>query len=390
MNRFQKNLELLKEQNQFRILKKEQGIDLTSNDYLGLASDSFLKDYAIKQLQSGLTIGSGGSRLLRGNKDIHEELEEYAAEFFEFDSALFFSSGYQANFSLFTTLPNRHDVILYDSLIHASALDGIHASHAKSIKFQHNSLEDLERALINVSQEKQKQKENENCNQTSSIKGQIWIAIESLYSMDGDFAPIKEINDLALKYDATIIIDEAHAGGVWPVESGKGLCSFVKDKNNIIAMHTCGKAMGVAGALICCSQDIKEYLINKARPYIYSTAPMPLQASLVLKSLQFIASQEGLQRRESLLFLCQSAQEKFEGFGSQIIPIVIGENHLAVQLEKHISEEGIDIRAIRPPTVPQGTARLRLSLHANLDIEILDQLKTSIDLFMNSQEHKAA
>ncbi len=361
---FDQKLATLKSQNRFRALKLPQGIDLTSNDYLGLRDHPVLRDAARKAIEDGIDLGAGGSRLLRGHTDYHQELEEFSAAHYGCERALYFANGFQANYAVFTTLASRHDVIVFDALVHASVRDGIKASDAKSIKVEHNNLESFEAAL---------KRAGENC------KGQIWIAVESVYSMDGDAAPLKELQALAKKSGAILIVDEAHGTGVCG-SSGKGLSEGLS-QDNMITVHTCGKALGVAGGIVCASSEIIDYMINHARPFIYSTAPPPLQALLTLESLKLVSSEEGQKQRQKLYEICNYASEKLsalgvevpeiEGQASHIVPIILGDDAKAVEVAAALQAVGYDIRAIRPPTVPEGTARLRLSLNANLSEEIL-------------------
>lgn len=313
--------------------------------------------------RDGGDAGSAGSRLLRGHGPAHEALEVFAAEFFAAQKTLFFANGFQANLALFSTLPDRRDTIIFDALIHASARDGIQASHAQHKRVQHNDLNAYEDALREAAQS----------------GGRSWIAVESVYSMDGDFAPLAELYALACAYDAVLIVDEAHATGVWG-PGGRGLAYELFGESgqpeNLITLHTCGKAIGVAGGLVCASEPVIEYLINAARPFIYSTAPMPVQAYLVQKSLELISDPEGAAQRQKLFSLIHAAQKLFSGPGSQIVPIVIGDDVRAVHVAKILQQNGYDIRAIRPPTVPEGTARLRLSLSAELDEKTLSEFAT--------------
>ncbi len=373
---FQKKLQKLKERGQYRSLSLQHGIDLTSNDYLGLAEDDFLRRYAIEYLQKGGDIGAGGSRLLRGHTEAHAALEDYAAQFFAAPKALYLSSGFQANTTLFQTLCGRHDTIIYDEFVHASAREGIQNAHAKHIKVQHNDIDAFETACQNA---------------YKKSSGKIWVAVESIYSMDGDIAPLDDLFALAQHYDAMLVIDEAHGTGVMG-DGGRGLAydfyslssqeiaSSQAPRNdgffdNVITLHTCGKAIGVAGGLICASEDVINMMINTARGFIYSTAPMPLQAYLVQKSLEFIGGDEGQKRRDLLQKLSRKAQQLFDtpngAKGTHIVPLMIGDNDEAVLIAQKLQQKGWDIRAIRPPTVPQGTARLRLSLSANLNEDIL-------------------
>ena len=371
MKNFEKEIEALKQKSRHRSLALPNGIDLTSNDYLGLANHPALRAAAIEFLQNNGDIGAGGSRLLRGHTESHAALETFAATFFAAPKTLYFASGYQANTAIFQTLPSRHDIVIFDEYIHASARDGIQNSHAQHIKAQHNNIAAFEDALKRAREKS---------------KGQIWIAVESLYSMDGDIAPLKDLYTLATQYDAILIVDEAHATGALGTD-GKGLMydSYTAPSlregeadeaihsfpDNLITLHTCGKAIGVAGGLVCASEPIIDTLINTARPFIYSTAPMPLQAYLVQKSLELIASPEGQERRSILSNISLDVNSKLGGEGTHIVPLIIGDDEKAVHMAKMLQQNGYDIRAIRPPTVPENTARLRLSLSANLDDEVI-------------------
>ncbi len=359
MNRFQTKLKRLESQNRLRSLNLAQGIDLTSNDYLGMRGHSALRAAAIEALEAGMDIGSGGSRLLRGHTDAHAALEDYAADYFGFEKALYFATGFQANGAVFQALPNRHDVIIYDEFIHASAREAIHYSPARSIKIRHNDLNAFEDALQNEKSKK-------------STEGMIWVAVESVYSMDGDFAPITELQLLCHQYDAYCIVDEAHATGVYEPVRGE----------NVVSIHTCGKAVGVAGGLVCASNEMISMLINTARGFIYSTAPMPLQAYLTQKSLEILASEEGDARRDRL-----NSRVQFMKANSQIVPVILGDDARAAQVAAALQREGFDVRAIRPPTVPEGTARLRISLSSELSEK---DLKDFSDCLGNILEGKIA
>lgn len=379
MRFFQNKIESLKAKNRYRSLILASGIDLSSNDYLGFKDHPALKAAAIEAIENGVALGAGGSRLLRGNTPEHIALEEYVAAHYGFEKALYFANGFIANYALLTTIPTRHDVVLFDSLAHASMRDGLHASPAKSYKIPHNDVNAFEDALKKYRDQ----------------ATQIYIAVESLYSMDGDCAPLAELYALALNYDAILIVDEAHSTGVY----GAGGCGLVDEvlgsrsaparlsgdecsaparlrekkqstlssRDNLIVLHTCGKALGSAGGILCASADVIDYMINAARPFIFSTAPPPLQAYITMKAIELCAGIEGDQAREKLRRLCKMTQGKIGGYGSQIVPIILGDDEAAVKAAQEYQDKGYDIRAIRPPTVPEGTARLRLSLNAALD-----------------------
>ncbi len=358
MNNFSTKLDNLKSRGRYRSLVLPCGVDLTSNDYLGLAEDSFLRDAAAAFLHDGGQIGAGGSRLLRGHTDAHASLEDYAAGFFKAPRSLFFASGYQANMAIFQALPTRHDVIIFDEFVHASAREGIQNSPATHVKFPHNDMDALELALKNA----------------AGAQAQVWVAVESVYSMDGDVVPIERLYGLIKQYDAYLILDEAHGVGVCG-DTGRGVSEELIDRvgyERLIVLHTCGKALGVAGGLVCASDDVIEMMINCARGFIYSTAPMPLQAHLVQQALVWLRSAEGTARRDYLRETCAHGQVLFGGAGTHIVPIIIGDDARAVEIAETLQAKGWDIRAIRPPSVPEGTARLRLSLSAALDTGVLD------------------
>lgn len=371
-------LNQLKEIGRYRSLSLPCGLDLSSNDYLGMADHPNLRMTAIAYFEGGGDVGATGSRLLRGHRSAHEALESYAAKVFEAGRTLFFSSGFQANYALLTTLPKRGDVVLYDEFVHASMRDGLVASRAKSFKFAHNDLNVLESALIKDRGKSQN----------------IWICAESVYSMDGDRAPLSGLYALAERYDATLIVDEAHATGVLG-EDGRGLAYDVICKNHgydrVVTLHTCGKGLGLAGAIICAKSAIIDYMVNASRPFIFSTAPMPVQAVLVQKALEIILSTEGTLRRKKLEKVCRYTQQELGRLknhvasGSHIVPLIIGDDSQAMHIAKKLQDKGFDIRAIRPPSVPEGTARLRLSLSSKLELENIERFINAYKNLVNIQ-----
>lgn len=356
MKIFEEKIEKTKTENNFRVLKFSHGLDFSSNDYLGLANHPRIKSAVINYLNTGGSVGSGGARLLTGNKKEHQELEEFAADYFNKEACLFFSSGFMANYAIFTTLPQRNDFIIYDELIHASVRDGIQASVAKSIKFKHNDISSL----------KEKIETAQNLNAET-----IWLAIESVYSMDGDIADVFKILELIKNYkNIYLVIDEAHAVGIFG-QDGKGF-SYNADYEKLIVLHTCGKALGVSGALVCGQKTVIEYLINKSRPFIFTTAESPMIAVAVQESL--IVAQEENWRREKLLELINYAKSK-----TQIIPVMFESSQVALEAAEILQLNNIDVRAIRPPTVP--SARLRVSLNVNRTTNEIDNLFECISHF---------
>lgn len=348
MKDYNGELDRLRAQGRYRSLRLPAGIDLSSNDYLGLSQHPALRHAAIEALESGIEIGAAGSRLLRGHRDTHAGLEAFAASHFNVPATLFFANGFQANYALITTLIGRHDVAIFDALCHASMRDGLHANHGDTIKVRHNDLEAFEAAL----------------KKPRRAGAQAFVLVESVYSMDGDLAPVPELLALCETHDAMLIVDEAHGTGVFG-PTGKGVTEGLLH-DRLISVHTCGKALGVAGALVCARADTIDFLINAARPFIYSTAPMPLQALLVQKALELAQAEPERRHRLKALQTFTAARLQHLDVKSQIVPILIGDDARAVAIAQVLQEQGFDIRAVRPPSVPAGTARLRLSLNASL------------------------
>jgi 8-amino-7-oxononanoate synthase len=365
MNRFQKTLKELENQNRLRSLKLPHGIDFTSNDYLCLKNHPELRRTAIEALESGIDIGAGGSRLLRGNSEHHEKLESFAAVYFGAEKALYFSNGFQANAAIFDALPDRHDVIIFDEFVHASAREAIQHSPASHIKVRHNNLNDYESALKRAREK----------------TGMIWVAVESVYSMDGDLAPLGELQKLAVQYDAMLVIDEAHGTGIFG-QGGKGLSEFLSTAPNLITLHTCGKAMGVAGGIVTGAAEIIDTLVNRARGFIYSTAPIPLQCILVQRALELMRDEPW--RREKLFEVMLWAKDilPVEKIESAIVPIILGEDARALAAAEAMQSAGFDVRAIRPPTVPEGTARLRVSLNCGIEQKTLIEFSNTLNVVL--------
>ncbi len=360
-------LQALARRGRQRALTQAAGADFTSNDYLGLASSPELRDAGRAALAREVPIGAGGSRLLRGNHREHEALEAEAAAFFGGQSALFFGSGFMANVALFSTLPQRGDLIVHDALIHASVHDGMRAGKAERAEARHNDAQAFEDAIGDW--------------RAAGGLGRPWIAVESLYSMDGDRAPLAELAQIAERHDGILVIDEAHATGVYGRE-GRGLGADLEGRGNVVSLHTCGKALGVMGALVVGPQVLRDYLVNRCRPFIYATAPSPLVAALVRAALLICRFDAG--RRERLQKLIAFGAGRLEdrcgikASGSQIQPVIIGPDERAVRLASAMQARGFDIRAVRPPTVPEGSARLRLSLTLNVDEELILSMTTAL------------
>jgi 8-amino-7-oxononanoate synthase len=355
-------LDRLKARGRLRALQPRCGVDFSSNDYLGLSSSGLLAEAAHEALARGVSIGSGGSRLLRGNDAEHEALEAEAAALFEVEAALFFSSGFAANATLLSTLPQRGDVILHDALVHASAHEGMRMGHAKRQSIRHNDVQAFADALAGW--------------RASGSGGTPWIVVESLYSMDGDRAPLAELAALADQYGAMLIVDEAHATGLFGAQ-GRGLAATLDGRANVITLRTFGKALGCEGAILCGARLMRDFIVNRGRGFIFSTAPSPLMAAIARSALAIMVSAND--RREALWQRVKMAEARLAPLGiaatgSQIIPVMIGDDSRTMQIAAKLQQAGFDIRGIRPPTVPEGTARLRLSLTLNASLNDVEAL----------------
>lgn len=349
-----KKLEERKEQNAFRSLRMPGGaVDFCSNDYLGIVRNNLLHhstdDYAY---------GSTGSRLLSGNYELIESTEKFIADFHHAGAGLIFNSGYDANLALLSCIPQRGDTILYDQLSHASIRDGIRLSFADSHAFNHNDCADLEKKL-------------------QSAKGNIFVVTESVFSMDGDIAPLKEIVSLCHQYEASLIVDEAHATGVLG-DKGEGLVQQLNLQQEVFArMHTFGKAVGCHGAIILGSETLRSYLVNFARPFIYTTS-LPEAAIIAIRTSYevFPALSQERKHLAHLIEIFQATTVKFEKLDSltAIQIVIIPGNTEVKDLAAQLREHKLDVRPIVYPTVPKGKERLRIVLHAFNTEEEVNQL----------------
>lgn len=361
--RFKADLTDLEGRGRLRSLRERAGIDFTSNDYLGLAESGELKQAAIDALARGVPVGAGGSRLLRGNHAEHEALEQEAAAYFGAETALYFGGGFVANYAIFSTLPQRGDLVVHDELIHASVHEGLRTGRAEHVAVPHNNADAFDAAITRW--------------RAAGGKGRPWISVESLYSMDGDSPNIAELFAVADRHEAMVVVDEAHATGVLGPQ-GRGLAAAFEGRDNVITLHTCGKALGSVGGFILAPRTIRDFLVNRARPFIFATAPSPLNAAITRAAL--VLSRTNPDRRERLARLVQFAGDELrrccnvEPSGSQIVPVIIGADRAAVAVAASLQRRGFDIRAIRPPTVPEGTARLRLALTLNVNEAIVADL----------------
>lgn len=361
----------------FRKLKVTTGmIDFVSNDYLGLARNNTLFELIkirMNEIDFPNKNGSGGSRLLSGNSALYENLESYLAEIFKSEATLVFNSGYQANLALVSAVPQKGDIIIYDQLSHVCLKEGAWLSKAESVMFAHNDLEDLERKL-------------------NHAKGDKYVILETIYSMDGDKAPLSEIIDLCKSYQAKIIIDEAHSTGVTG-EGGNGLCCEMGREDDFFArVYTFGKAMGVHGACIACSSQLKEYLINFARPFIYTTA-LPLHSVISIEQ-SFLYLQRNRQLQDTLnelINFCQAGIQQiadtkkevyYPGSDTAIQPLIIPGNERIKSISNRLEERNLDVRPILSPTVKKGSERLRISLHIYNTKEEIELLLEALNEFL--------
>ncbi|MBL0745922.1 aminotransferase class I/II-fold pyridoxal phosphate-dependent enzyme [Chryseolinea lacunae] len=331
-------------------------VDFTSNDYLGLSRSPELFESILAHTSSPQPNGSTGSRLLSGNSAAHEALEKKLATIFKSETTLLFAAGYNANLAVLSSLPQRGDTILYDELAHASMKDGARLSLAKRLNFKHNDLHDLEQKLKNA-------------------QGQIFIAVESIYSMDGDECPLRELTLLAEKHNAIIILDEAHSTGVMG-HNGNGLAVSLGLQDKIgVRIYTFGKAMGIHGACVAGSKRLRNYLINFSRPFIYTTAISHHSVATMACAFDYLQQNMPLQtmlRERIMLYTKSVADLPNRTFSNSAIQTVIFPgNEVVRQVALSLQQKGFDVRPILSPTVPTGTERLRICLHVyNTEEEI--------------------
>lgn len=365
----------LEAKNQRRSLAEIHGVNLCSNDYLGLAESAELKAAAIAALQESARCGGTGSRLLSGNSAAWEEVEEEFAEFAGTEAALYFGSGYAANVGLLTSLLGKGDVVLSDALNHASLIDGIRLSGARRVIVPHLDLGRLEAALAEHA--------GERCRKI--------IVTESVFSMDGDVADVQTLGKLAEKYGAALIVDEAHATAVHGPQGRGIVASAALEKSVLATVHTCGKALASAGAFVCGSNTLRDHLINHARTFIFSTAMPPGMAGQIraaLKLARGMDAERAALRERAWQFAAGLREEAWDLSGSttQIVPAIVGSNEQATSAAEYLQCEGFAVRAIRPPTVPEGRARLRFSLTARISAEELARLHQCMAMWRERRE----
>jgi len=356
----------LRDADQFRELLVPAGIPLCSNDYLGLATHPRLKEAIARALEQDAQVASTGSRLLSGNHARWEQLESQFADFIGVEAALYFPSGYAANIGLLGSILKVDDTVFSDAANHASLIDGIRLSRANRVVFPHLDMNYLEDAL-----------------RAQTGSGEKVVVVESIFSMDGDRAPIAQLVGLCERFDASLIIDEAHATGVVGT-GGRGLVYAAGRSEHVLAtVHTCGKALASMGAFVAGSRTLREFLINHARPFIFTTALPPYCAAHVSEAV-VLASQAD-REREHLANVSEHLRARMRAAGfsvttseSQIVPLILGSNQTALRFAAALAGAGFAVRAIRPPTVPPGSARLRFSLNATLSTSNIDALMNAL------------
>lgn len=374
----QQKLLFRKEANALRKLPMStSGIDFSSNDYLGFAKNEEIFEATHQYLvQHNIKInGATGSRLISGNHNLYEITEKYIAAFHQAKAALIFNSGYDANVGFFSAVPQRNDVILYDELCHASIRDGIQMSNAKSYKFQHNDYEDLETKIAKLQI-------------PNSEQQTIYIITESVFSMDGDSPNMESLVQLSEKFHALLVVDEAHALGVFG-EKGEGVIQSQQLQNKVFArIMTFGKGLGCHGAAILGNADLIEYLVNFARSFIYTTGLSPHSVATIFVAYQNLNQSVELQKlKENITFFNQQKQllgikPLFVYSKSAIHSAIIPGNNKVKKIASQLQEKGFEVKAILSPTVPEGQERLRFCLHSyttELEMKnVLDELSALI------------
>jgi 8-amino-7-oxononanoate synthase len=394
-------LATLQEQNLFREISRVDSsqsprikiggrtlLNFSSNDYVGLANDPILKNAAIQAVEK-FGAGAGASRLVCGSLAPYHELEEALADFKKTKAALSFSSGYATAIGTICALLGKEDVVVLDELVHACIVDGARLSGAKIRVFAHNNLNDLE--------EKLKWAAGKSRHVSPGTRHTL-IVTESIFSMDGDAAPLREMVALKEKYGAWLMVDEAHATGICG-ENGRGLADELGVRHRIeIQMGTLGKALGASGGFVCGPRALIDFLVNRARSFIFSTAPVPASAAAATAAVHFVQSSKGEARRKMLrqrLVQCRKGFQPFFNFfengdrrvacpaASAIIPLIIGTEKKAVEFAAALRKRGIFVPAIRYPTVARGKARLRVTLTAAHTTEEVNRLVAALGEFAN-------
>jgi len=350
------------------LISRGEGIDFTSNDYLGITRSDSVKNYLSKVLEKSSypITGATASRLLCGETTAIKKLEEFLANFHQGEASLVFPSGYQTNVTLYSTLPTRHDSVFFDSHVHASIRDGIRLSYADAFSFRHNDTDDLRKKIKNNS------------------KGRVFVAVEALYSMDGDFAPFDELKSLVNEFNCNFIVDEAHSTGLYG-EKGAGLiCARNLKVEFPIRVHTFGKAIGSQGGAVVGSSLLKEFLINKGRGFIYTTGIAPILAETILACYQEVCLLESARAdlfKNVATFRSTAAALKIPLLGEDFSPIqgiLIPGVQNARKVSQALISKGFFIKPVFSPTVEEGKERLRIVIHNDHKDSEIEELLTTV------------
>jgi len=359
-----KKLQEIKQKNRYRTrpILNENFVNFSSNDYLSLKDNPITKQKLINNIDK-LSLGSGASVLVSGYHLIQKELEKFISEFKQTEDCIVVGSGYMANVGLIQAIFDEEDIIFSDELNHASIIDGIRISKAKKIIYKHCDVEDLEEKLKKY-----------------HTKGKKIIITDGVFSMEGDIAPLDKIIEISKKYDAVVIVDDAHATGVIG-EEGRGSLNYfnLMPDSNVVQMGTLSKAVGSYGAFICGSRILIDYLVNTIRSVIFTTGLSPIQNFISLENFKILAK-EDFRRKEVLeksKYLANSLKNKgidVKFFGTPIISLIVGEEEKALKLRDKLLEKGFFVQAVRPPTVPKGTSRLRITINYNHSYKDIERL----------------
>jgi len=368
--RWEDLLEGLQTEGRYRRLNLPQGVDCCSNDYLGFGKETAGSD-GIRGLTPPARLSRSGlaSRLLRGHHAVWEQVEGALVDWHGAEAALMFTSGYVANEGLLATVIEPQDFVASDELNHASIIDGLRLSKAERFLFRHSDLHHLENGLRSASRER-------------SERRQLFVVTESLFGMEGDRAPLAGLAEVCEEYQAHLIVDEAHATGCFG-PAGAGLVDEAGLRGRILAsVHTGGKALGVMGAYVCGSALLREVLINRCRHFIFTTALPPVVGAWWLDAIERVRTASSRRRRLHEAAACFRQELRKHGITTVghdfVVPVIVGDDSRAVAAAEQLQAAGWDIRAIRPPTVPEGTARLRISIHADHDAAVLTALARAV------------
>jgi 8-amino-7-oxononanoate synthase len=367
-----KKLQEIKQKNRYRtrLILNENVINFSSNDYLSLKDNQITKQKLIHNIDK-LSLGSGASVLVSGYHLIQKELEKFISEFKQTEDCIVVGSGYMANVGLIQAISDEEDIIFSDELNHASIIDGIRISKAKKVIYKHCDVEDLEEKLKKY-----------------HAKGKKIIITDGVFSMEGDIAPLDKIIEISKKYDAVVIVDDAHATGIIG-EEGRGSLNYFNlvPDSNIIQIGTLSKAVGSYGAFICGSRILIDYLVNTMRSVIFTTGLSPIQNFISLENFKILAKEdfrrkEVLEKSKYLTIFLKNKGIDVKFFGTPIISLIVGEEEKALKLRDRLLEKGFFVQAIRPPTVSEGTSRLRITINYNHSYEDIERLCEALDELM--------